>query len=442
MIGVRLNQMSITEFKKSLYYAFRGRADKLSRFEFMRAVTQLTALYHKAYSEQRCADKEQINAFVRRFLSQLTHDNTKTPQMLMIDLEKQLIDMKEITGFGCKQEDCEKISHYTDIKTKQIRQAFEDNNLLRLEFLLQTSNTHPREFWRELLQAGENDNFEALDIFFKNESNVEIKKLLSTEVLIQSVEDNNIPMARQMIAYGADVNVRTGKCHLLGCAILKTKPEIIKLLLEAGADVTLRTKYGNSLLHLTAGYYHDNPILPTEKLIQMLITKGLDVDVKGMAKHPPLFHAVAHNNYPAVKALLKMYASVFSYDIVGNSVLHHAVMHRDNAVAVIEELLKAGADINARNHWGRTPLFSAIKHEMSENVRILLNNGAKSSISDYEGITPLKCAIKQTRTGLNKQITNTRLVEIIEMLKAHNPSIIQKAGKVLQEVKKLFEKSR
>lgn len=54
-------KISVTEFQKSLSYAFREGVENLSRLDFMRAVTQLASLYHKAYKEQNNPDKEQIN---------------------------------------------------------------------------------------------------------------------------------------------------------------------------------------------------------------------------------------------------------------------------------------------------------------------------------------------------------------------------------------------
>ena len=77
------------------------------------------------------------------------------------------------------------------------------------------------------------------------------------------------------------------------------------------------------------------------------------------------------------------------------------------AVAVIQMLLKAGADVNARitdtsshtawiarpstmtNRQGQTALFGAISHGWTQVAKFLLDNGAKTDVKDAKGRTVL-----------------------------------------------------
>jgi ankyrin repeat protein len=63
-----------------------------------------------------------------------------------------------------------------------------------------------------------------------------------------------------------------------------------------------------------------------------------------------------------------------------------------NAVAV-KRLISAGADINARNEAGWTPLHFAAAEGHNDIIDLLLNKGARIDAQDKDGITPLIKAI-------------------------------------------------
>ena len=445
--------MCVTAFKKSLYYAFQDKAEYLSRLEFMQSVTKLTALYHKAYSEQSSADKEQINQFVREFLSHLMRDTTKTPQMVMEGLNAELS--------SCETEPFKRNNQEIKDISRQINQAVQNNNLTRLEFLLLQSKRLGFDRLKSLFyQAYKADNFEAAHLVIQKGLNAEKQKKFSSELLCRAVQTDDARLARFAIPYGADVNItlecptlfyytlngkvniKTENCSLLGFAIQKTQSEMIKLLLESGADVHFSSQFGNTLLHYVGGYYQDNPVLPTEELIKTLTSKGLDIDVQDMKGCTALAYAVYNNKDDCVKAFLKQGGCVNNQTIDGNTVLHYAVV-QDKNTAVIEELIKAGADINKQNTVGETPLFNAVQYLKTDNIRTLLNNGANPHIHTNYGSTPLHHAQWRIRYGRNR-LDIPKLTAIIDILKPyHSPSLIRKVGIIARNIsQKLFGKTR
>ncbi|XP_014294638.1 putative ankyrin repeat protein RF_0381 [Halyomorpha halys] len=83
----------------------------------------------------------------------------------------------------------------------------------------------------------------------------------------------------------------------------------------------------------------------------------------------------------------------FSYNC--RSVLHHAVSSNCELV-VVEQLIKNGANINARDIFGTTPLHLAVTcNKASEFVPKLLALGADVNARNQSGETPLYLAVKQ-----------------------------------------------
>ena len=78
--------------------------------------------------------------------------------------------------------------------------------------------------------------------------------------------------------------------------------------------------------------------------------------------------------------------SVRSVTADGDTPLHVAAIRNDTAIA--EELIKAGADVNARGEHGYTPLHEAFEQNRPEMVSLLMAHGADVSIRNDDDLTP------------------------------------------------------
>jgi hypothetical protein len=86
-----------------------------------------------------------------------------------------------------------------------------------------------------------------------------------------------------------------------------------------------------------------------------------------------------------------------------NRALFDAVLSRYDNAAVIKLLLDAGADVNAVDRDGITPLMNAVDHQC--NLRALLEHGAEVHARDKWGVTALK------RAESRKQNESERLLK-------------------------------
>jgi len=98
------------------------------------------------------------------------------------------------------------------------------------------------------------------------------------------------------------------------------------------------------------------------------------------------------------------------------STTHHR--HRDQ-LKIMRLLLDQGADVNARDNYGRTPLhyssfsprwnrFLRSTSKTVESSRLLLERGADIQVKDDEGKTPLQLALESERHDLAEFLKGAR----------------------------------
>jgi len=71
-------------------------------------------------------------------------------------------------------------------------------------------------------------------------------------------------------------------------------------------------------------------------------------------------------------------------------------------IEAVKQHLDAGADVNAKGKYGRTPLHYAATRGLKKIIELLIARGAdvntKIEVGDYKGQTPLDGAIQWNRT--------------------------------------------
>ncbi|BFZ04808.1 hypothetical protein BsWGS_07847 [Bradybaena similaris] len=140
-------------------------------------------------------------------------------------------------------------------------------------------------------------------------------------------------------------------------------PMVVQLL-SFGADPSLRDGEGCSCIHLAAQFGHT-------AIVAYLIAKGQDVDMQDQTGLTPLMWA-AHRvfGYDPTRLLLTFGATVNKKDkLNGNTALHWACISGNHIV--IKQLLNKGADIQAVNKKGETPLDIAINQSNGDLVKKL-----------------------------------------------------------------------
>lgn len=196
-----------------------------------------------------------------------------------------------------------------------------------------------------------------------------------------------IEFSETLIANGADVNKKTGEGRSyrtpLSYAAEANNLPVARVLLAHGADV----EGGGSSPLSYAGSNGD-----FVEMAQFLVENGAKVNQPSPSGWYPLMTAAGRGNIKVVNYLLAQGANPNATAKYGLTALYSAA-GSDYGASAVETLLEHGADINAKYLSGLTALHQAASQGAIKVIEVLLAHGAKVDAKTDEGITPLYMAI-------------------------------------------------
>lgn len=162
---------------------------------------------------------------------------------------------------------------------------------------------------------------------------------------------------------------------------------LVTRLISAGGDIKETNNYGETALHLAVKSGN-------AAMVQHLVTHGADVNARDSAGKTPLDRALRSRNTELSSALLKAgpKLTVEKKKPTAPTVLHTAISSHN--LKVIPDLVKGGAELEARDAQDRTPLQLALENNSIEAMDILLKLGADIQATDSEGLSPLHLAVR------------------------------------------------
>lgn len=228
---------------------------------------------------------------------------------------------------------------------------------------------------------------------------------------------------RTLGAIGVYVTLdRTAPLYL---AIYCEQVDILRALISCGADVNAIDRQGKSLLRATLEiplsrecrfepFRKPRLTKDYEEILKLLVDSGADVNETQPDGRTLLHEPLACSDSRVAELLLEGGATavINHQDDDGNTPLHKAIAFRD--VDVIERYVNAGADCHVKNRFGISAfhcavnfgdleiisvmildggfLHLAVERNDVKKVELLLSNGADVNAKNFNNITPLHLA--------------------------------------------------
>ncbi|AGF78238.1 ankyrin repeat-containing protein [Desulfocapsa sulfexigens DSM 10523] len=214
---------------------------------------------------------------------------------------------------------------------------------------------------------------------------------------------------------GADPNlVDTNGMSPILYASWKGRQQTVKLLLSLGADINSACLSDKKTMYSSAPGSTPLILAILERhfdLVKFLIKNGADIDKGDQQGITPLVHTlrktfedtlgltrkVAEKNtkdcFDLADFLLNNGANINAQNNKGDSPLFDATA--SGSLAVMEYLITKGADVNLTNNKGQTPVIIAVSRKKIEKVRTLIKSGiADLNKKDLRGQSPLRLSME------------------------------------------------
>ena len=242
--------------------------------------------------------------------------------------------------------------------------------------------------------AHRNDAEKAVELVLNDGLDINTPALCNRTPLLWASLSSSGEFIETLIDLGANVNAQRtdDKEAPLTLSSGWNKFMAVYLLLDRGADANIASADGNSPLHtaVSKGFFD---------ITKLLVEKGSYVNLQNKEGRTPLFLSVKNKHEQLIKLLIENEADVRigykensteRFYLVrgknrGRAAWHYIAGEQVNEPEIIDLLVKSGANVNAQDAEGFTPLHMAAIHGNLKIVKKLVDLEADVNIVTTDG---------------------------------------------------------
>lgn len=232
-----------------------------------------------------------------------------------------------------------------------------------------------------------NDNNETYQEMFKLLKNNKYTEFIT---YVDKIEKDDITF---------DINIKDiQNNYFLTYAISLNQPDIVKKLIDKGANIDIVDKYNKSVICTAIKYSYI-------EIVKILLDANKNnigisiIDIKDKNLRIPLHYAISLENLECVKLLLEYGSNPNIVTKDGYNSLHLAVKSR--SFEMCELIIQYIADINGKCETGETAIHIACNLQLINIVVLLINNKININVTDHSHeITPLHYSVLLNNSNL------------------------------------------
>lgn len=278
-----------------------------------------------------------------------------------------------------------------------------DDHLLQLNSISKSNgriNLQATDGATALYVAAQAKNAELIDTMLKNSADPNLVANSQMSPLHIAAQEGDVASVKKLLAAKANQNQvgQRGMTPLLSACSGSTKKEIVELLLNSGADINARNMFKTNALMLSI-------FLGADDTAKFLIERGADLKIEGEKRFTAIFFAASKSQEVFFALLKKDPSLIHTVYPVNGSNLYHFAAQSDFGVSLLEFLQKEWKVVdfaNTPNGENQTPFHFACRQGNIANIKYLISKGANINAQDIHGKTPLMHAIETNQIDVVK----------------------------------------
>lgn len=246
--------------------------------------------------------------------------------------------------------------------------------------------------------AARNGHTEAASLLLDHGANIDAVERCNTTPLLDAVGNNHLAMVELLIDRGANMSKGSVKWPALALAVNDNNVLATTLLLNKGADIDETEQRNSDRLTALHTAFRNRNI----ELVKLLLRHGANTSIRTRPGYTVLLEAIEANELDMVRVLLNGGADVEERHNDEDESLPLSFAACKGYNEIVSLLLDHGADIEGKDKYDCTAVANVAPTEHISTMRLLLERGADSRARAVSGYNALAVAVSSKRIEMVK----------------------------------------